>query len=115
MPGFDLPIRTKLALWAALAVVLVAGMLAEQQIGDRWASDQRAFAAEKQLAAVEGLRAAKDLGNMRLEMREMRLAMAPSEVDRALERLNASAASAGSHIRAALRLSDEAADKETFA
>ena len=114
MPSFDLPIRTKLAIWAALGVVLVAGMLAEQQIGDRWAMRQRTLATDKQLTAVEALRAAKDIGNMRLEMREMRLAMAPSEVDRALERLRASAASAGSHIRAALRLSDEATDKETF-
>jgi methyl-accepting chemotaxis protein len=114
MPGFDLPIRTKLALWAALGVVLVAGMLAEQQIGDRWASRQRAVAAEKQLAAVEGLRAAKDLGNMRLEMREMRLAMAPSEVDQALVRLRASATAACSHIEAALRLSGDGTDKETF-
>jgi methyl-accepting chemotaxis protein len=114
MPGFDLPIRTKLALWAALGVVLVAGMLAEQQIGDRWASDERAIAAEKQLAAVEGLHAAKDLGNMRLEMREMRLAMAPSEIDRALERLRAAATAASGHIEAALRLSGDAADKDTF-
>ncbi len=114
MPGFDLPIRTKLALWAALGVVLVAGMLAEQQIGDRWASDKRAAAAEKQLAAVEGLHAAKDLGNMRLEMREMRLAMAPSEVDHALERLRAYAAAASGHIEAALRLSGDATDKDTF-
>ena len=36
MPGFDFPIRTKLAIWAALGVALVAGMLAEQQIGDRF-------------------------------------------------------------------------------
>jgi methyl-accepting chemotaxis protein len=115
MPGFDLPIRTKLALWAALGVVLVGGMLAEQQIGDRWASNERAAAAEKQLAAVEGLHAAKDLGNMRLEMREMRLAMAPSEIDRALERLRAAATAASSHIEAALRLSGDAADKDMFA
>jgi methyl-accepting chemotaxis protein len=114
MPGFDLPIRTKLALWAALGVVLVAGMLAEQQIGDRWASNERAVAAEKQLAAVEGLHAAKDLGNMRLEMREMRLAMAPSEIDQALERLRAAATVASSHIEAALRLSGDASDKDTF-
>jgi methyl-accepting chemotaxis protein len=114
MPGFDLPIRTKLAIWAALGVVLVAGMLAEQQIGDCWASRQRTLATDKQLTAVEALRAAKDIGNMRLEMREMRLAMAPSEVDHALDRLRAAAASAGSHIEAALSLSDGATDRETF-
>ena len=114
MPSFDLPIRTKLALWAALGVLLVAGMLAEQQIGDRWASRQRVVAATKQLTAVEALRAARDLGNMRLEMREMRLAMAPSEIDQALERLRASATAACSHIEAALRLSGGTSDKAIF-
>jgi methyl-accepting chemotaxis protein len=114
MPGFDLPIRTKLAIWATLGVVLVAGMLVEQQIGDRWASAQRALAAGKQLTAVEALRAAKDLGNMRLEMREMRLAIAPSDVDHALERLRAAAASASVHIQAALGLSDDQSDRDAF-
>jgi methyl-accepting chemotaxis protein len=115
MLGFDLPIRAKLAIWAAFGVVLVAGMLAEQQIGDRSASRLRELAAAKQLTAVEALRATKDLGDMRLELREMRLAMAPSEVDREAEGLRAAAASAATHIGAALRLSDDPADKEIFA
>src|SRR5580693_6874460 len=102
MPGFDFPIRTKLAIWAALGVLLVAGMLVEQQIGDSSAARQRALATTKQITAVEALRAAKDSGNMRLELREMRLAIAPSDVDRALDRLHAAATSAGKHIRTAL-------------
>jgi methyl-accepting chemotaxis protein len=114
MPGFDLPIRTKLAIWAALGVVLVAGMLVEQQIGDRWAQTQRALAAHRQLSAVEALRAAKDLGAMRLEMREMRLAIAPADVDRALERLRNAAASAAVHIQSAFELSADATDKDAF-
>src|SRR5579863_6571929 len=114
MPSFDLSIRTKLVIWAALGVLLVAGMLAEQQIGDRSAAHLRQLADSKQLTAIEGLRAAKDLGNMRLEMREMRLAMAPSEVDQALVRLRDSATAARSHIEAALRLSGDGTDKETF-
>ncbi len=83
MPSFDFPIRTKLAIWAALGVLLVAGMLAEQQVGDRSAAQQRASAQNKQLAAVEALRAAKDLGTMQIEMREMRLAIAATDIDRA--------------------------------
>jgi len=55
MPSFDFPIRTKLAIWAVLGVLLVAGMLAEQQVGDRWAVHQRAIATNKQEAAVEAL------------------------------------------------------------
>ncbi len=87
MPSFKFSIRTKLAIWAALGVLLVAGMLAEQQIGDRSAARLRQLADSEQLTAVEALRATtKNLGNMRLELREMRLAIAPSEVDHALDR-----------------------------
>ena len=111
MPRFDLSIRTKLAIWAALGVLLVAGMLAEQQIGDRSAARLRRLADSKQLTAVEALRAAKDLGTMRLELREMRLAIAPNDVDHALERLHADAAAAAKHIKTAIALSDAPADK----
>jgi methyl-accepting chemotaxis protein len=114
MPGFDFPIRTKLAIWAALGVLLVAGMLVEQQIGDRSASDQRDLAAAKQLTAVEALRVCDALGDMQLELREMRLAIAPSDVDRALLRLRSAAATAEIHIGTALSLSDDAADKDAF-
>src|SRR5215469_16544537 len=112
MLSFDFPIRTKLAIWAALGVLLVAGMLAEQQIGDRWAAHQREIAQNKQLAAVEALRAAKDLGNMQIAMREMRLAIAPADVDRALTQLRSDAASATQHVATAVSLSDEAAEKQ---
>ena len=112
MLSFDFPIRTKLAIWAALGVLLVAGMLAEQQIGDRWAAHQRVIAQNKQLAAVEALRAAKDLGNMQIAMREMRLAIAPADIDRALTQLRADAASAAHHVDTAVSLSDEPAEKQ---
>ena len=112
MPSFDFPIRTKLAIWAVLGVLLVAGMLAEQQIGDRWAGEQLAIAQNRQLAAVEALRAAKDLGNMQVEMREMRLAIAPSDIDRALQRLRAAAAAAGQHIATAIGLTDELSTRQ---
>ena len=110
--GFDLPIRTKLAIWAGLAVLFVTGMLAEQQIGDSVAAAQRAAADSKQRAAVEALHAAVDLGAMQRETREIRLSMAPSEVDRALDQLRGAEASALKHIAAATALSDDAADKE---
>jgi methyl-accepting chemotaxis protein len=112
MPSFDFPIRTKLAIWAALGVLLVAGMLAEQQVGDRWAAQQRVIAQNKQLATVEALRAAKDLGTMQIEMREMRLAIAASDIDRALARLRADAVAAAQHIATATDLTDEPADKQ---
>ncbi|HUC49463.1 MAG TPA: methyl-accepting chemotaxis protein [Xanthobacteraceae bacterium] len=112
MPSFDFPIRTKLAIWAALGVLLVVGMLAEQQIGDRWAAHQRAIAQNKQLAAIEALRAAEDLGTMRTDMREIRLAIAPADIDRALQSLRTDAATAVQHIATAINLIDEPADRD---
>jgi methyl-accepting chemotaxis protein len=112
MPSFDFPIRTKLAIWAVLGVLLVAGMLAEQQVGDRWAVHQRAIATNKQEAAVEALRAAKDLGTMQIEMREIRLAIVGADIDNALQRLRTNATAAAQHIATAADLTDEAADKQ---
>jgi len=94
MAAYDFSIRTKLALWAGIGVLLVAGMLAEQQYGERLAGRQRLAADNKQLAAVAALRAAHDVRSMQIESREIRLAIAPSEVDRALSRFDAHEASA---------------------
>ncbi len=112
MASFDLSIRNKLALFASAGVILVAGMLVNEQIGDQRAGRQRAEAESRQLAAVEALRAADDLRSMQIEMREIRLAIAPSEVDRALHRFNSDHASAAGHIETALDLTNEGADKE---
>jgi methyl-accepting chemotaxis protein len=49
---------------------------------------------------------------MAIELREMRLAMAPAEVDTALGQLRADAASAEKHIHAALSYSDDATVKD---
>ena len=112
MAIFDLSIRNKLALCASAGMVLVAGMLINQQIGDHCAALQRAEADSKQLAAVEALRAAANVRSMQIETREMRLAIVPSEVDRALYRLQAGQASVAERIEAALNLTNEPADKE---
>jgi methyl-accepting chemotaxis protein len=111
MAAYDFSIRTKLAICAGAGMLLVTGMLANQQIGDYCAALQRIAADSKQLAAVEALRAADDLRSMQLETREIRLAIAPSEVDRALNRLNAAKAAAAGHIEVALVISDDDADK----
>ncbi len=112
MAAYDFSIRTKLALWAGAGVLLVAGMLINEQIGNRCAALQRIDADNKQLATVEALRAADDLRSMQIETREIRLAIAPSEMDRALQRLIADQTSAAGHIEVALEISDDPADKE---
>jgi methyl-accepting chemotaxis protein len=112
MAAYDFSIRTKLAIWAGVGVLLVAGMLAEQQYGDYAAGRQRVAADSKQLAAIEALRAADDLRSMQLETREIRLAIAPSEIERALNRLIADETAAAGHIEIALEIIDDPVDKE---
>ncbi len=112
MAGFNFPIRTRLALWAGLGVLLVAGMLAEQQYGDHLAGLQRAAADQKQRAAVEALHAADDLRCMQIAMREVRLAISPGEVDRAMKLLDDSKTAAAKHIGMAIAAADAPADKE---
>jgi methyl-accepting chemotaxis protein len=112
MAILDFSIRTKLAAWATVGVLLVAGTLLNQQIGDRCAELQRADADNRQLAAVEALRGADDLRSMQLETREIRLAIAPSEVDRAIARLDGDQIAAMGHIATALKIADDPVDKE---
>ncbi len=111
MAIWDFSIRTKLAAWATVGVLLVAGMLLNQQIGDRFAALQRADADNKQLAAAEALRAAYHVRSMQIEIREIRLAIAPSEVDRALGRLDGDRTAAAAHLAAALNVADDPADR----
>jgi methyl-accepting chemotaxis protein len=112
MLAYEFSIRTKLAVWAGVGVLLVAGMLAEQQYGDYVAGQQRLTADNIQLANVEALRAADDLRSMHVESQEIRLSITPSDVDRALDRLNAYAAAATTHIKIALEITDDPVDKE---
>jgi methyl-accepting chemotaxis protein len=86
-------------------------MLVNQQIGDRCAEQQRAEADNKQPAAAEALRAAYHARSMQLETREVRLAIAPSEVDRIMGRLDGDQAAAAAYVAAALRVADDPADK----
>jgi methyl-accepting chemotaxis protein len=112
MAAYNFSIRTRLAIWAGIGVLLVGGLLINQQIGDHCAALQRASADSKQLAAMEALRAADDVRGMQLETREIRLAIAPSEIDRAMSRLQADETAAAGHVEAALVSADEAGDRE---
>ncbi len=112
MAAYNFSIRTKLALSAGIGVLLVAGMLVNEQIGNHYAALQRIEADNKQLATVEALRAADDLGSMQIQAREIRLAVAPDNVDRTLKRLIAYQTAAAGHIEVAIEISDDPADRE---
>jgi methyl-accepting chemotaxis protein len=98
MSRIKLRIGTKLAALMSLGVIFVIGMLAGQQVGSQWVSRDREIADEQQLSATETLFAASDLRKMQIEAREIRLSIAQSDVDKALERLRAAADSAIRHI-----------------
>ena len=102
MANFDLSIRNKLAICAGVGVLLVAAMLVNSRSATIGPRGNAADADSKQLAAVEALRAADDLRSMQIETREIRLAIAPSEVDRALHDSRPIEASAAGHIETAL-------------
>jgi len=109
--AYNFSIRTKLALSAGIGVLLVAGMLGNEQIGNHYAALQRIEADNKQLATVEALRAADDLGSMQIQAREIRLAAAPDKVDRTLKRLVAYQTAAAGHIEIAIEISDDPTDR----
>jgi len=112
MAAYDLSIRNKLAIWALVGVTLVGGMLVNQQIGEHYAALQRSDADRKQLTAVQALRTADDIRGMQVETREIRLSVAPREVDEALARLRTNANAAAGHIEAALVILDHAPGTE---
>jgi methyl-accepting chemotaxis protein len=105
-------IGARLAVSAGLGVLLVGGMLAAQQIGDRAVARQHAAADDQQAATVNLLVAAGHLRMMQLQMREVRLSIAPAEMDQALDRLRASTRSAARHLDVAEVQTDRPEDRE---
>jgi methyl-accepting chemotaxis protein len=101
-----LRIGTKLAIWAGLGVILVVGMLIEQQVGSRWVTRERIAADQRQLSATETLNAANDLRKMQIEIREIRLSIASSDVDKALDRLRGDTGAATKHLDVASELTE---------
>jgi methyl-accepting chemotaxis protein len=98
MPGIRLHIGTKLAAVTGLGVILVIGMLIEQQVGSQWVARERQIADERQQNATEALYALGDLRKMQIEAREIRLSITGSEIDGSLGRLRAAVDSASKHL-----------------
>jgi methyl-accepting chemotaxis protein len=105
-------IGAKLAVSAGLGVLLVGGMLATQQIGDRAVAQLHAAADDQQAATVNILLAANHLRMMQLQLREVRLSITPTEMDQALDRLRASTRSASRHLDVAEVQTERAEDRE---
>jgi len=112
MSILELPIRTKLAVTAGLAVILVAGMMANERRGSAILSDSKA-AADREQALISEVRAAEAaLWRMQLAVRDMRLAASADELDTARERMLAQSKAGAAGLERAIGRTTRADQKE---
>jgi methyl-accepting chemotaxis protein len=112
MSVFRLRIRTKLAITAGLAVILVLGMLANEQLGSRMLFASKA-ATDREHMLIRDVRAAQAaLQRMQLAVRDMRLSMSPDVLDKAREQMLAQAKAGSEGLQRAIAKTVRADQKE---
>jgi methyl-accepting chemotaxis protein len=110
--SFRLRIRTKLAITAGLAVILVLGMLANEQRGSNMLFASKA-ATDREHGLIRDVRAAQAaLQRMQLAVRDMRLAMSADVLDKAREQMLAQAKAGSEGLQRAIGLTVRADQKE---
>src|SRR5215475_12469624 len=105
-------IGTKLAAMAGFGIVLVAGMMVNQERSNASLVRQEEAVTSEQQNALDILQAGIDLQRMQADIRAVRLSITASEMDEALSRLRASAASATRHLESAGQRTSEGADRQ---
>jgi methyl-accepting chemotaxis protein len=101
MRKLNLRIGTKLAATAGFGVLLVMGIIVNQQLSNTSVAHQDDVASSEQFTAADILHAGIGLQRMQLETREIRLSISGREADEALARLQASVEEATKHLNAA--------------
>ena len=86
----NIRIGTKLAITVGIGVVLVAGMIANQQLSNTSVARQLELARDEQFAIAYLLSASVALQRMQVGTREIRLAISEREADQALAGLRGS-------------------------
>ena len=84
LPRLNFRIGTKLAISVGVGVVLVAGMILNQQLGNSSVARQAERGRSDQAAATDLLHASVALQRMQISTREIRLAISEREADEAL-------------------------------
>jgi methyl-accepting chemotaxis protein len=112
MLSLNLRIGTKLATTALFGVLLVVGMIVNQELGNDSVRRLDEVAGSEQLTATDILHAGIDLQRMQAQTREMRLAISTREVDEALARLRTSADMATKYLTAAEQRTAQADNRE---
>jgi len=103
MPRLNFRIGTKLAITVGVGVVLVAGMIVNQQHGNSSVARQAEHGRSDQAAATDLLHAAVALQRMQIGTREIRLAISEREAEQALAVLKANMTDAVKYLNAALK------------
>jgi signal transduction histidine kinase/CheY-like chemotaxis protein len=108
----NIRIGTKLAITVGIGVVLVAGMIVNQQLSNTSVARQTELARDEQFVIADLLSASVALQRMQVGTREIRLAISESEADRALAGLRESMGKAVSYLQAAVQLCGNAENCE---
>ena len=114
MLNLKFSIGTKLAISAGLSVLLVCGMLANQQLSTMSVERTNAAVANQLLTVEDALAAGADIRFMQMAYRDMRLAHALDEVDKAIARTRDSAADATKHLEAAAQRAVRPENRDRF-
>ena len=108
----NMRIGTKLAITVGIGVVLVAGMIVNQQLSNTSVARQTELARDEQFVISDLLSASVALQRMQVGTREIRLAISEREADQALAGLRESMGNAVSYIQAAIQLCGNAENCE---
>ena len=108
-------IGTKLSIIAGLAVVLVAGMVVNEQLSNGTLLDSK-LAADREQALIRDIAGAEaSLGRMQLAVREMRYAVTPQALDNASAAVTAQANGGRQSLERAIDRVTRADDKARLA
>ena len=107
----NLRIGTKLAITSAVAILMVAGMLYLQVTGGAHVRDNNAGAARQQTIALDAAEAVASVRGMQMSVRDIRLANAPADLQKAAESLVAHHQSANKYTDDMLKLSQSAENR----
>src|SRR5438128_955428 len=114
MALFRFRIGTKLALSAGLGVALVVAMLVNEQLSSGSIMHATGTAMQRLTSQAEALAAEAAMRGMRLANRDVRMAVTPAEVERALSLLQTNLAEAEKRLDAAARITLRAEQRERF-
>jgi hypothetical protein len=110
----DIRVGTKLAITVGIGVVLVAGMIGNQQLSNASLAQQAELERNEQFVTADMLRAAVALQRMQTGTREIRLSISEREADQALAALRESMGNAVSYLQAAAQLCGDAENCARF-